>query len=234
MQTVQGKEGAMMSDFERLIKTITNIEEVIQKGAQNGLKQAGARIMGTAKSKLGIYQPSVGEYPAWKVLSPQSVRAKFLSKSAAFHINGNGQVRINITNSGKRFLNQYGRNAKVFGGEKQFQSSGTGDDSPLVDTGALRRAITMDTKEIEKGNVYIGVSRGKNGEKKQNKNRKNKKPSDIATYGAAHEYGSAKRNIPPRPYLRPSVVENKEQIAEDIKNGIAEMMSNFGQGGFLS
>ena len=66
------------------------------------------------------------------------------------------------------------------------------------------------------------------------KNRKNKKPSDIATYGAVHEYGSAKRNIPPRPYLRPSVVENKEQIAEDIKNGIAEMMSNFGQGGFLS
>ena len=41
-----------MSDFERFIKTITNIEEVIQKGAQNGLKQAGARIMGTAKSKL--------------------------------------------------------------------------------------------------------------------------------------------------------------------------------------
>ncbi len=41
-----------------------------------------------------------------------------------------------------------------------------------------------------------------------------------------------KRNIPPRPYLRPSVVENKEEIAEDIKNGIAENMANFGQGNF--
>ena len=41
---------------------------------------------------------------------------------------------------------KYGRNAKVFGGEKQFQSSGTGDDSPLVDTGALRQAITIDKK----------------------------------------------------------------------------------------
>ncbi len=221
-----------MSDFEKLIKAITNIEEAIQQGAQNGLKQAGIRVMGTAKAKLGTYQPSVGEYPAWKVLSPQSIRAKFLSKSAAFHINGNGQVRINITNSGKQFLKKYGRNAKVFGGEKQFQSSGTGDDSPLVDTGALRQAITMDKSQITQGNVYIGVAKGKNGEKKQNKKRKNKKPSDIATYGAAQEYGSAKNNIPPRPYLRPSVVENKEEIAEDIKNGIAEMLSSFGQGGF--
>lgn len=221
-----------MSDFEKLIKAITNIEEAIQQGAQNGLKQAGIRVMGTAKAKLGTYQPSVGEYPAWKVLSPQSIRAKFLSKEAAFHINGNGQVRINITNSGKQFLKKYGRNAKVFGGEKQFQSNGTGDDSPLVDTGALRQAITIDKSQITQGNVYIGVAKGKNGEKKQNKKRKNKKPSDIATYGAAQEYGSAKNNIPPRPYLRPSVVENKEEIAEDIKNGIAENMANFGQGGF--
>ena len=221
-----------MSDFEKLIKAITNIEEAIQQGAQNGLKQAGIRVMGTAKAKLGTYQPSVGEYPAWKVLSPQSIRAKFLSKEAAFHINGNGQVRINITNSGKQFLKKYGRNAKVFGGEKQFQSSGTGDDSPLVDTGALRQAITIDKSQITQGNVYIGVAKGKNGEKKQNKKRKNKKPSDVATYGAAQEYGSAKNNIPPRPYLRPSVVENKEEIAEDIKNGIAEMLSSFGQGEF--
>ena len=45
-----------MSDFEKLIKAITNIEEVIQQGAQNGLKQAGIRVMGTAKAKLGTYQ----------------------------------------------------------------------------------------------------------------------------------------------------------------------------------
>ena len=73
-----------MSDFEKLIKTITSIEEAIQQGAQNGLKQAGVRVMGTAKEKLGTYQPSVGEYPAWKVLSPQSIRAKFLSKNAKY------------------------------------------------------------------------------------------------------------------------------------------------------
>lgn len=195
MQTVQGKEGVMMSDFERFIKTITNIEEVIQKGAQNGLKQAGARIMGTAKSKLGTYQPSVGEYPAWQTLKPQTVKRKYLSENG------------NIKKSGKKYLKKYG----------SFEPSGTSDDSPLVSTGHLSQAITTDDSEIEKGNIYIGVAEG-----------------HTAIYGAAHEYGSAKRNIPPRPYLRPSVIENKEQIAEDIKNGIAEMMSNFGQGGFLS
>ena len=210
MQTVQGKEGAMMSDFERLIKTITSIEDAIQKGAQNGLNQAGTRVMGTAKEKLGTYQPSVGEYPAWQTLKPQTVKRKYLSENG------------NVKKSGRKYLKKYG----------SFAPSGTGDDSPLVDTSLLRKAITIDKSQIAQGNVYIGVARGKNGEKKQNKKRKNKKPSDIATYGAVQEYGSAKRNIPPRPYLRPSVVENKEQIAEDIKNGIAEMMASFGQGGF--
>ena len=199
-----------MSDFEKLIKAITNIEEVIQQGAQNGLKQAGIRVMGTAKAKLGTYQPSVGEYPAWQTLKPQTVKRKYLSEKG------------NVKKSGKEYLKKYG----------SFEPSGTADDSPLVDTGALRQAITIDKSQITQGNVYIGVAKGKNGEKKQNKKRKNKKPSDIATYGAAQEYGSAKNNIPPRPYLRPSVVENKEEIAEDIKNGIAENMANFGQGGF--
>ena len=106
-----------------------------------------------------------------------------------------------------------------------FEPSGTADDSPLVNTGHLRAAITTDESQITQGNIYIGVVKGK-------ASKKGKKASAIATYGAAQEYGSAKRNIPPRPYLRPSVVENKEEIAEDIKNGIAEMLSSFGQGGF--
>ncbi|MEY8322247.1 hypothetical protein AAK894_14435 [Lachnospiraceae bacterium 46-61] len=188
MHTIQVKEGAMMSDFENLIKTITNIENVIQQGAQNGLKQAGARVMATAKSKLGTYQPGVGEYPAWQTLKPQTVKRKYFTKKG------------NVKQSGKKYLKKYG----------SFAPSGAGDDSPLVSTGHLRQAITTDDSEIEKGNIYVGVAGG-----------------NVATYGAAQEYGSAKRNIPPRPYLRPSVVENKEQIEEDIKNGITEMMSNF-------
>ena len=182
-----------MSDFQRLIKTITSIEEAIQKGAQNGLKQAGMRVMGTAKAKLGTYQPSVGEYPAWAKRKPQTVKRKYLSEKG------------NVKKAGKEYLKKYG----------SFEPSGTADDGPLVDTGALRRLITIDKSQLAQGNVYIGVAQ-----------------KNVATYGAAQEYGSAKRNIPPRPYLRPSIVENKEEIAEDIKNGIAEMMANFGQGGF--
>ena len=192
-----------MSDFEKLIKTITSIEEVIQQGAQNGLKQAGARVMGTAKEKLGTYQPSVGEYPAWQTLKPQTVKRKYTTKKG------------NLKKSGKEYFKKYG----------SFEPSGTADDSPLVNTGHLRAAITTDESQITQGNIYIGVVKGK-------ASKKGKKASAIATYGAAQEYGSAKRNIPPRPYLRPSVVENKEEIAEDIKNGIAEMLSSFGQGGF--
>ena len=185
-----------MSDFNRLVGSVLGIENAIKEGAENGLKQAGARVMGAAKQKLGTYQPSIGEYPAWKVLSPQSIKAKFMSNS------GSGKIK----KSGKEYLKRYGA----------FRASGSADDSPLVDTGALRQAITMDTAEVSDGKVYIGKA----------------KTSDVATYGAAHEYGSARRNIPPRPYLRPAVVENKEQIAEDIKNGIAEMMASFGQGRF--
>ena len=182
-----------MSDFQRLIKTITSIEEAIQEGAQNGLKQAGSRVMGTAKAKLGTYQPSVGEYPAWQKLKPQSIKQKYSGKK--------GKVK----ESGKEYLKKYG----------SFAPSGTADDGPLVGTSLLRRLITTDESQLAQGNVYIGVAQ-----------------KNVATYGAAQEYGSAKRNIPPRPYLRPSVVENKEEIAEDIKNGIAENMANFGQGGF--
>ena len=194
-----------MSDFNRLIGSILGIEDAIKEGAENGLKQAGARVVGAAKQKLGTYQPSVGEYPAWQVLKPASIAAKYRSSS------GKG-----IKKSGKEYLRRYG----------SFQASGTADDSPLVDTGALRQAITMDTGEVSEGKVYIGVAKGKKKKKRKGKT------SDVATYASVQEYGSAKKNIPPRPYLRPAVVENKEQIAEDIKNGIAEMMASFGQGRF--
>lgn len=194
-----------MSDFNRLIGSILGIEDAIKEGAENGLKQAGARVVGAAKQKLGTYQPSVGEYPAWQVLKPASIAAKYRSSS------GKG-----IKKSGKEYLRRYG----------SFQASGTADDSPLVDTGLLRKLITMDTGEVSEGKVYIGVAKGKTNTERKGKT------SDVATYASVQEYGSAKKNIPPRPYLRPAVVENKEQIAEDIKNGIAEMMASFGQGRF--
>lgn len=201
-----------MNGFGNLIGAVNGIQKAIEKGIEDGLKLAGAHVVGTAKEKLGEYQPASGEYAAWATLKPESIRRKFLSKSKSFHVNGNGRVRINITNSGKKYLKKYGRNAKVFGAGKQFQSSGTGDDSPLVDTGDLRAAIRMDATDVSKGNVYVGVGGGGSGGK----------GSSPAKYAAAHEFGFAKKNLPPRPYLRPSIYENKEQIEEDIKKAIAD------------
>lgn len=190
-----------MSDFKDLIRGLNKLPQAIQEGCEEGLKKAGITVIETAKEKLGEYQPSVGGYPAWAKLKPKSIRAKFLSKSKSFHVNENNQVRINITNAGKKFLTKYGTNAKVFGAGKQFQASGTSDDSPLVDTGNLRAAITTDDSDVSKGNIYIGVS--------------------GVPYGASHEFGDSSRNIPPRPYLRPSVVENKEEIEQQLKESIS-------------
>ena len=191
----------MSNDLSTLINTMTNIEDAIKKGAENGLKRAGVRVMGTAKGKLGNYQPSSGEYQAWAELKPETIRRKFLRKSES----GTGKrTKRTLTNAGNKFVSKYGQNGK-------FKASGTSDDMPLVDTGHLRASITTDTSEIDIGNVYVGVASGTSANKK----------SSPAAYAAAHEYGYAAKNIPPRPYLRPSVFENKKEIEEDIKQAIA-------------
>lgn len=191
-----------MSDFIKLVHALEKIPQAIQESCEDGLKKAGVAVVKTAKGKLGEYQPSIGEYPAWVKLKPKSIRAKFLSKSKSFHINESNQVRINITNAGKKFLTKYGTNAKTFSAGKQFQASGTSDDSPLVDTGHLRAAITTDDSDVARGQIYIGVS--------------------GVPYAASHEFGDSSRNIPQRPYLRPSVVENKEEIEQQLKQSLAD------------
>lgn len=197
-----------MSDFRNLIKVFHQLYQEIQDGCEEGLKKSGIMVVETAKEKLGEYQPSIGEYPAWAKLKPKSIRAKFLSKSKSFHIDEKNQVRINITNAGKKFLSKYGTNAKIFGAGKQFQASGTSDDSPLVDTGHMRTAITTDDSDAAKGIVYIGLS--------------------GVPYGEVHEFGDSSKNIPPRPYLRPSVVENKAEIEQQIKESITNGFRKIG------
>lgn len=191
-----------MSDLKDLINKLSEISNNLEKGFEDGLRVAGTRVAGKAKEKLGNYQPSVGGYPAWKSLKPQSVRRKFLSKSKNFHINEYGQVRINITRAGRKHLAKYGRKSNTFyGAQDQFQASGTSDDSPLVDTGILKKSITTDDSGVSRGHMYIGTS--------------------GVPQAAAQEFGSPKKNIPPRPYLRPSVYECKEEIENDIKEAIA-------------
>lgn len=80
----------------------------------------------------------------------------------------------------------------------------TSGDNPLIREGKLKEAIKLDDSSISKGEIYIDVK--------------------GAEYGIVHEFGSPKKNIPPRPYLRPAIYENKDEIKDSIKNGIKEAM----------
>lgn len=199
----------MAGDLVGLISAVKKMQNDMAAGIEDGMRKAGAIVAGTAKGKLGSYQPASGGYPAWKPLKPETIRRKFLSRKKSFHINDNGHARINLTRKGKEYLEKYGRDSKVFGGERQFQSSGGNDDSPLVDTGHLRASITTDDTDVKDYAIYIGIK------------------GAPAVYARAHEFGSMKQNIPPRPYLRPSVYESLDEIQEAIGRSIAESMTGF-------
>ncbi len=214
------KEGEiMLEDFKELYIKLKEAQKAVDKGIENGLKIAGVRVMGTAKAKLGTYQPSSGPYPAWPKLKDEPVRRKFISKTKAFNINGNGQVRINVTRAGKAYLKKHGANAKIFRDDKKFVASGTSDDAPLVDTGHLKQAISIDAKDVDKGVIYVGVASGQ-------KDAKGNSPGD---YASAHEFGYAPKNIPARPFIRPSAYENRSEIKGDISEAIKEELERIWQ-----
>ncbi len=202
----------MDDDLSKIFDILENLKTNVNEGIQIAIKTSGLRVASTAKAKLGIYQKGIGPYPAWITLSAEAVRRKYLSKSKGFHIDSTGRVAINLTSAGKAYLKKYGRNAKIFRSEKVFAASGTSDDGPLVDTGHLRAAITIDETDIKDNIVYIGVGGGKS----------NKKGDSPNVYAATHEFGDASRDIPARPYLRPSIFENQEEIKKDIINAIKE------------
>lgn len=88
-------------------------------------------------------------------------------------------------------------------------------------TGSLINAITSYASDNE---VFVGVKRGKKhpggkGRGRDSKGRFTKKESggggeDIANIAAIMEYGSQKRNIPPRPYLLPAYKQIRREIVE--------------------
>lgn len=76
-------------------------------------------------------------------------------------------------------------------------------NAPAVDTGTLRRSITFEVEETENG------ASGKVGSILQN-----------PAYGRELEYGTSK--VKPRPWLRPALEANKE----NIKQNLVEAMRN--------
>lgn len=47
----------------------------------------------------------------------------------------------------------------------------------------------------------------------------------AAYVAAIQEYGAPEKNIPPRPFMRPAVEENKEYWADQLKNGVKAVSS---------
>lgn len=190
-----------MSEFDNIIRALSNIPQCISDSAEKGLSDAALLVAKTAKEKLGTYQPAVGEFPAWQKLKPESVRRKYLSKSGSYRVE-NGR---RLTRAGQRYLREHGN-----------WGAGGNADAPLVDTGHLRQAITTDLSHISEGVAYIGVASG-------SAERRGGAPGN---YAAAHEFGYAAKNIPPRPFLRPAVYENQEAIkdiiAETIRDGVRD------------
>jgi phage gpG-like protein len=189
-----------MGGFNDLFKALSTIPEGVEKATQKGLKRGAVIVMGKAKQKLGTYQPASGGYPAWKLLSPLTVARKYTIKS--------GQH--------KGFLNKKGVElAHQPGGWKV----GSTADGPLVESGHLRQAITTDDSDLSHGVMYVGVAAGSPDQGKGS-------PGD---YAAAHEFGYAPKNIPPRPYLRPALEESKEQIKEEVTKALLEGLRGIGK-----
>ncbi len=173
-----------MAGFDELFRALRSIPNQVDAASKRGLKRGAAIVAGKAKSKLGTYQSGFGPYPAWAKLRPETVRRKHMS------------VKGGLTRAGKKYLKKHGS-----------WGAGGNDDSPLVNTGLLRQAITTDDSQLNSNGVmYVGVAAGKDGKGKGS-------PGD---YAAAHEFGYAPKNIPPRPFLRPALHESQEAIKDAV------------------
>jgi len=82
-----------------------------------------------------------------------------------------------------------------------------GSSKPLIDTGKLRNSITH---KVEGDAVLVGVF-----------------AEDVCVYAAVHEFGSPKKNIPQRSYLRKTFDEQKEEIERLIDNKVKAAIETF-------
>ncbi len=65
-----------VTTFADLAKRFATAPAKLEATVRRQLRAVGMRVRDTATEKFGIYQPSVGPYPAWDRLSPVTVRLK--------------------------------------------------------------------------------------------------------------------------------------------------------------
>ena len=82
-----------------------------------------------------------------------------------------------------------------------------GSSKPLIDTGRLSNSITH---KVEGDKALVGIFGG-----------------EVLIYAAVHEFGSPKKNIPQRSYLRLGFDKNKEEIEKLIDAEIEKVLRRF-------
>ena len=82
-----------------------------------------------------------------------------------------------------------------------------GSSKPLIDTGKLRASITH---KVENSKALVGVF-----------------GSEQALIAAVHEFGSPKKNIPERSFLRKTFDEQKEKIEKLIDAEIEKVLRRY-------
>lgn len=73
------------------------------------------------------------------------------------------------------------------------------------------KALEASIKKLARGAVLVGIPND------SSKNRRSGEPITNAEIGYIHEFGSPVRHIPARPFLFPSIEQNKDKIAEYLK-----------------
>lgn len=82
------------------------------------------------------------------------------------------------------------------------------------DAGALRRIID-NVKSMGLNKLEVGLPAGKS---------HSGTDLDMAELGAVHEFGSISRNIPARPFIRPSITENREKYIKLMRQQASKLI----------
>lgn len=79
-----------------------------------------------------------------------------------------------------------------------------GSSKPLIDTGRLRNSITH---KVEEDKALVGIFGG-----------------EVLVYAAVHEFGSPRKNIPERSFLRLGFDKSKEEIEKLLDAEIEKVL----------
>ena len=80
----------------------------------------------------------------------------------------------------------------------------------LIMTSSLLNAIKYENKDWNEG--FVGV----------NRNAQSKDGVSLVSLAAVHEFGSPRRNIPKRPYIRPVIEQTGSEIGKNYQKAIEE------------